>query len=205
MPIDRVVIVGAGGHAKVVIGAAQQLGIAELRIVDDSPSRIGHLHCGFVVSSRDRLDGGETWPFHVAIGNAETRRSVFEGMLNKGGAAATLAHPGAYVAGSASIGPGSFMAAGSIVGPDADLGRSVIVNHNAVVDHDCIVGDFTHVAPGAILGGNVRVGHDVLIGAGATVLPGIHIGDGAVIAAGSTVVRNVQPGEKVIYSLVRKC
>ena len=90
------------------------------------------------------------------------------------------------------------MAAGSILAPRASVGHGVIINHGAVVDHDCRLGDFVHVAPLASLSGAVEVGHQPLIGAGARVLPGVCIGHGAVVGAGAVVVNDVQPGSVVV-------
>jgi acetyltransferase-like isoleucine patch superfamily enzyme len=70
-------------------------------------------------------------------------------------------------------------------------GIHCVINHGAIIDHDCRVGDFSHVAPGVILGGGVKVGRGVLVGAGAVILPGMVVGDYAVIGAGSVVVGNI--------------
>jgi sugar O-acyltransferase (sialic acid O-acetyltransferase NeuD family) len=81
--------------------------------------------------------------------------------------------------------------AGAIVLPRATLGRGVLLNTKASVDHDCVIGDFVHIAPGATLGGDVQVGAETFIGPGATVAARIRIGARAVIGAGAVVVRDV--------------
>jgi len=86
----------------------------------------------------------------------------------------------------------------AVVGAGARLGRRVIVNTGAQVDHDCKIGDFVHLVPGSVLCGGVSVGALALIGAGATVGPGVAIGNESIVALGAAVVRAVPPGAVVI-------
>ena len=96
------------------------------------------------------------------------------------------------------IAPGTVICAGAVVNSCVRIGSHVIVNTNAVVEHDCVIGDFTHVAPAACLGGEVRTGVGVLVGAGATILPGLEIGNRAIVGAGAVVTRNVAAGDVVV-------
>jgi UDP-3-O-[3-hydroxymyristoyl] glucosamine N-acyltransferase len=89
------------------------------------------------------------------------------------------------------------VAANAIIGPDAKLGNHCIVNHADVVDHDCIVGDYTHIAPGVCLGGGAKVGSNCLIGAGAIILPSVAIFDNVTVGAGAVVTKDVLAGTVV--------
>ena len=109
----------------------------------------------------------------------------------------TVRHPKSWLHESVSVAEGSVIMAGVVIQPCARLGRHVIVNSCASVDHDCVIGDFAHVCPGAHLAGGVRVGEGALVGAGAAVIPGVRIGAGAVVGAASAVVRDVAEGTKV--------
>jgi sugar O-acyltransferase (sialic acid O-acetyltransferase NeuD family) len=188
-------IIGAGGHAKVVFDALRAAGYdGPVTIRDDAP-RPGHrLFDQEILTPAipQTIPPGQA--FHVAIGANAARQRIAGDIVRLGGTLATIVHPGAHVAASASLGQGTLVAAGAVIGPSARLGDAVIVNHNAVVDHDCAVGAATHIAPGAILGGCVAIGAGVLIGAAATILPGQSVGDGAVVAAGAVVVRAVANG-----------
>lgn len=204
MAIEPLYVLGAGGHAKVVLDAVSLADDRVVRVCDDDLARIGGLVLGHLIHRRSAEEVGRGCAFHVAIGQAAARRSLHLEMIATGARAETIVHPSASFAISALVAEGSFIAAHAVVGPGAGIGSAVIVNHGAVVDHDCIVGDFSHIAPNATLGGAVVVGASVLIGAGATVLPGVRIGDGAIIAAGSTIIQDVPSGDKVIFALTRK-
>jgi sugar O-acyltransferase (sialic acid O-acetyltransferase NeuD family) len=190
------VVVGAGGHSKVVLDALFRSGFDRtlLSVIEGDLSRRGQDILGIEIrSDADPLPPG--YAFHVAVGDGTTRQRIHEKHGARGGRAVSIIHPDASVSTFATIEPGVFIAAGSVVGPAALVALGAIINHRAVVDHDCVLGEFCHVAPNATLGGAVTVGARVLIGAGATILPGVKIGNDAVIGAGAVVVRNVEAGE----------
>lgn len=81
---------------------------------------------------------------------------------------------------------------------DAQIGDGVLINTGVIVEHDCVVGAYSHMAPGAVLLGNVTVGEDCLIGANSTVLKGLTIGDGATVGAGAVVTKDVPAGVTVM-------
>jgi sugar O-acyltransferase (sialic acid O-acetyltransferase NeuD family) len=195
----RVYVVGAGGHAKVVMDALQAVQASGrlLSFVDDNVLLHGTQLLGCpvdgpvaaVVQARDR--------FHVAIGVNLVRADLHQRLCRLGAQPISVLHRSAMVASHIQLGLGVFVAAGAVVAPGALIEDGVIVNHGAVVDHDCTIGAFSHVAPNATLGGGVCLGRLVLVGAGATVLPGVVVGDGAVIGAGAVVVRDVAAGTLV--------
>lgn len=197
MPIDRLQLIGAGGHGRVVLDALLCKGWDPACIIvqDDRVDLGGTRMLGCTVNVPVKPAHATGGWVHAAVGHAQLRESL----LNQSGLAAnrwlTICHPRAVVATSAAILDGSFVAALAVIGPCAAVGRGSIVNHGAVVDHDCEVGDFCHVGPNVALGGGVRVGRAVLIGAGATVLAGVRIGDGAVIGAGAVVLKDVPAGQ----------
>jgi sugar O-acyltransferase (sialic acid O-acetyltransferase NeuD family) len=193
MTTDAIFIIGAGGHAKVVIDALLAGGVARarLRVSDNAAALAGSTLLGIAVEQpavRPEMRDGQ---FHVAIGNADARRRLHQELAALGARPLAVIHPRAVVSGAAELGAAVFVAANAIVAPGAALAQGVIVNHGAVVDHDCRVGPFSHVAPNATLGGAVVLGAQVLVGAGANVLPGRHVGDNAVLGAGAVVINNV--------------
>jgi sugar O-acyltransferase (sialic acid O-acetyltransferase NeuD family) len=191
------VLIGSGGHAKVVLDAAFAAGTGEtgVRVFDENAARCGEDFLGLGIEG-PRLDasihGAEV---HVAIGSARARERLYREAEALGGTARTVLHPHARISRLAVLSPGVFAAAGAVIAIDATVGKGAIVNHNAVIDHDCRVGDYCHIAPGAVLGGGVIVGAGVLVGTGAVVLPGIEVGEGATIGAGAVVTRTVGAGE----------
>lgn len=189
-------LIGAGGHARVVFDALCASGAhAHVELRDDVAREPSPAFAGLPVSTPTvPANLSASSRAHVAIGNNAVRQRLQAQLAQGGARLVVVVHPRAVVSASAAIGAGAFLAAQSIIGPMARVGSGVIVNHSAVVDHDCVVGDFTHVAPGAILGGAVQVGSGVLIGAGAVLLPGVRIGDGVTVGAGAVVTRDVAEG-----------
>jgi sugar O-acyltransferase (sialic acid O-acetyltransferase NeuD family) len=197
MRIEGVSLIGAGGHAKVVLEALRAADPgAAIRVFDESSANPGKALLGITIE-RLPANGAVPGVAHVAIGEAAVRERISRALLQAGVQLLTVAHPAAVVSGSARLAPGVFAAAHCVIGPQAVLGQGVIVNHGAVVDHDCAVGEWSHIAPNATLGGGVGIGRSVLVGAAATLLPGVQVGDRAIIGAGAVVIRDVPPQTKV--------
>lgn len=200
MSMSRVLVIGSGGHAKVVADILRCQGSTVVGFLDDNPETWGSKRLGLPV-----LGGLETYTDHmpdaliVGVGAADIRRRIVERL---GIAAEPLwcnaVHPSATIASSARLGRGVVVAAGAVINPDAVAGDHVIINTGATVDHDCHVGNYSQIAPGAHLAGAVRVGQGVLVAMGAIVVPGRTIGDGAVVGAGAVVVRDVPQGVKAL-------
>ena len=191
---SQLVILGAGGHGRVVADAALAQGSwSEVLATDRDPQRCqGALLPGVRLVALKHADASGA-AVHVAIGNAQAREK--EAAAFGAQRLASVIHPQASVSPHATLGAGCFAAAQAAVAPGAQLGLAVIVNHGAVVDHDVLVGDFSHLAPLCSLGGGVRIGRRVLVGTGARILPGLAVSDDVVIGAGA-VVRDsiVEPG-----------
>ena len=200
MVTDKWVVVGAGGHARVVMDALLFSGDIQNSYVfaDDDVALHGVEMLGVTVlgSSTQLIQHGTR--FHVAVGANRTREMLFNALVDIGGLPFAVTHSSACVSQFAKVAAGSFIAAQAVVAPTSVIGMGVIVNHSAVVDHDCRVGDFSHIAPGATLAGGVVLGRGVLVGAGARLSPGITIGAEAVIGAGAVVTANVGPHAKVL-------
>jgi len=197
--IDVIVVLGAGGHAKVVVDAIRTAELARTVRVRDDDSRLdGQELLGILVETP--IGRPEELPecVHVATGDNRTRQRLAAVLVAAGKRLIAVAHPHASVAAAARIGSGAFIAAKAVIAPSAVVGECAIINHCAVVDHDCMVGPYAHIAPNATLGGAVRVGVGTLIGAGAVVLPGMEVGNWATVGAGAVVTRPVPDGTTVV-------
>ncbi|MDA0747988.1 MAG: NeuD/PglB/VioB family sugar acetyltransferase, partial [bacterium] len=181
----KVIGLGAGGHAKLVIDTLQEIGIFEIvGLVDPRQELWMTSVLGVRVLGGDEqlLEYHNRGVTHVfvgvgSVGDTAVRRRVYMKAVEMGFAVISAVHPGAQVARSARLGAGTVVMAQAVVGPDARLGENVAVNSGALVEHDCVIGNHVQVASGARLGGSVRVGAGAHIGIGASVRQGIEIGE----------------------------
>lgn len=198
-----VIILGNGGHAKVVIEGLRRISADIIGIVAPDARRGRRGPFGIdVIGDDDAVLGhnADTVALANGIGSLpgiNLRWPAYLRHAGNGYAFVTIVHPEAYVAEDVTLAEGVQVMAGAIIQPGAHIGRQTIINTGAQVDHDCVVGDGVHIAPGATLSGDVRIGDGAHIGAGATVIQSIVIGANAVVAAGAVVIENVGEGERV--------
>ena len=199
--MKRVVGLGAGGHAKVVIDSLRRDGGWELIGLLDPDASRGEV-LGVPVLGDDsllpELDATHAFIGVGATSDTSARRRLFELAVAHGLEPVTAIHPSAVVAESARIGAGVTIMANAVVNADATLGVNVVVNTGAIVEHDCVVDDHAHVATAAALGGGVHVGEGAHVGLGARVNQCLHIGRGAVVGSGAVVVDDVPDGITVV-------
>ena len=196
----RCLILGGGGHAKVLIdGLLASETALPMAVLDADSSLWKKKLLDVPIEGGDDLipelmKQGATH-FIVGLGGTgdnRPRRQLFEKGLTYGLTPLTVIHPSAVCSRWAAIGEGSVVYPSALINAGAVIGRNVIINTGAIVEHDCAIGDHAHIAPGAILSGMVMIGQAAHVGAGATVRQGISIGEGAVIGAGAVVVENVE-------------
>lgn len=197
MRTDGVIVIGAGGHGKVVVATLQSAGVRVVEIWDDDRRRWGGTVLGVRIHGpvENRAARAEGNAAVIAIGDNRVRRRLASRLepLWTRVVWTSVVHPSAIVHPSASVGAGTVVFAGAVIQPDVVIGRHAILNTGATVDHDCRLGDFVHLAPGTRLAGDVEVAEGALVGIGATVIPGRKIGAWSLVGAGATVVRNVPP------------
>ena len=191
-PAGGWLVLGAGGHGKVVLATLLERGERVEAVLDDDLGLSdGSSILGIPIRGPIAGHPATEAPAILAIGGNADRRRLASQLPY---AWRALVHPHAHVHPSARLGEGAFVAAGAVIQPDAILGAHAIVNTGATIDHDCVIGDFAHVAPGANLAGEVEIGAGALVGVGAAVAPGVEIGDWAVLGAGAAAVRDIAAG-----------
>jgi len=194
---DRpIILLGGGGHARVVAEAALLGGRRVAGLLDDRPDaviRLGELQIARL-GPFEHLSAVADEACIVAVGDLALRRELIGRLA---GEAATVVHPSAFVSPSAAVGEGVFVGPGAVVHTLARVGDHAIVNTGAIVEHECEIGENAHVAGGAVLGGAASVGADTIVGLGARGLPGVRVGSGCVVGAGAVVVRDVPDGKTV--------
>ena len=210
----EIIVLCAGGHARVVIDILRRSGQVVAALVDDNAALHGTQLDGVPIAGADPVVF-ERDPKSVvlvnALGNApktgdsalRPRRDLFELFANKGYKFLQVFSLDTVISESAVLGEGCHVITGAIVNPGCTVGADTIINTGAQLDHDCRVGDHSHIAPGAVLGGTVKVGHECHVGAGAVVVQGVSIGDGAVVGTGAVAVKDVPPGATVFGNPAR--
>lgn len=197
-----VIIIGAGGHARVLISALKILGREIIGILN--PELIGHTVSGiFIIGNDDKVKDYVPNSIELvnglgSIAEPVKRKDIYMKFKNNGYTFATVIHPSTTITDDVKIDEGVQIMAGAIVQTGCSISNNVIINTGAVVDHDCKIGPHGHIAPGAVLSGDVEIGSMTHIGTGATIIQGIKIGDNVIVGAGAVVIKDVPNGKKII-------
>lgn len=191
--MSDLIILGAGGHGRVVADCAAAAGWNNIRLLDDRFPNLVMAGPWPVVGRIDEWRGriGPGVSFIVGLGDNLLRERWCRNILAAGGRLARVIHPRAAVSPHAQVQDGTVCMPNCVVNIGASVGLACIVNSGAVVEHDCVLGDAVHVCPGAVLAGGVVIGGGTTIGAGASVVPQVRIGRGVTIGAGAAVLRDV--------------
>jgi UDP-perosamine 4-acetyltransferase len=197
------ILIGAGGHAKVLLETLRAQGKPIIGLLDNDPATSGRVVFGAAVLGGDEVLAGHD-PARTslvnavgAVADAKARRAVYERFRAMGFGFAGVVNASAVLASGVELGQGAQVLAGAVVQTGTAIGENAVINTRAGVDHDCVIGAHAHIAPGATLCGNVIVGEAAVVGAGATVIQGIRLGPGCLVAAGAVVVADVGAGEQV--------
>lgn len=201
----KLLIIGAGGHGKVIADIAKSLGkYVEIAFLDEDKEIKSVLEYPCVGTIEYlQIEAKETDVF-VAIGNASIREKVSLLVREQGFEMATLIHPNAVIGSEVCVGSGTAVMAGAVVNAGARIGEGAIINTSSSVDHDCEVGDYTHIAVGAHVAGTVKIGEKSWIGAGAVISNNIKIAANVTIGAGGVVIRDIEENGTYVGVPVRK-
>jgi len=187
--MNRLVIIGAGGHGKVIADIALKNGYTDICFVDDHAN--GKCIEFPIVGKCDsicELNDGKT-DFVIGIGNNATRKNIAEKYDANW---VTLIHPSAQIGINVSIGSGTVVMAGAVINPCTRIGEHCIINTSAVIDHDNVIEDYVHISPRAVLSGTVRIGKETWIGTGTSVINNVSICNEVVVGVGSVVIKDIK-------------
>lgn len=188
----KLVIIGAGGHAKVAVETAQLAGWEVVGFADDNPN-VALLDFPYLGKPND-IKPTEDIHLILAIGSNSVRKKM-DLALSDRFSWATIIHPRAIISSRAKLREGTVVFAGAVIQADTMIGRHCIVNSSASIDHDCKIADYCHIAPNAVLAGGVTLEDGVFIGAGSVVTPSRHIGAWSILGAGGVAVNNLTANE----------
>ena len=199
------VIVGSGGHAKVVIEIIRAQGVFDIIGCTD-PGASGEVLGVPVLGGDERLD--ELWRdgikhAFIALGSNALRVRIGRKLIQKGFQLPAIVHPAATISPTASLGRGVAVMAGAVVNAAAKIGDFAILNTLSSVDHDCVLGEGVHIAPRSALAGGVQLGDAVFFGVGASAIPNIHVGAHTTVGAGAVVVRDLPGGVTAVGAPAR--
>lgn len=179
----KIALIGAGGHAKVIIEIFEEMG-EEIIMINDNNAALSNLYEYSVTTDMPAQDISVI----ISVGSNKIRKRIATGLTN---AFATAIHPKANLSKRCTINEGTVVMAGVTINSNAVIGKHCIINTNASVDHDCVIGDFVHIAPGSSIAGGVAIGEGTQIGVGSSIIPGITIGKWVTIGAGTVVLDDV--------------
>jgi len=197
-------ILGGGGHAKVIIDCLRYYKCNIIGITDPDKDKHTTVLMGAKVIGSDEvaLNYHPDEVFLInglgSVSKSDKRKELFKHFKDKGYYFSQVIHPSAVLSPVIKFGEGLQVMAGVIIQPGCHFGENTIINTNTSIDHDCQIGANVHIAPGVTLSGNVFIEDDVHIGSGATLVQGVHIGHGSTVGAGSLVLNNVPPDVKAL-------
>lgn len=190
--MNRLLIIGASGHGKVLADIALKNGYRDIYFIDDDTS-ITSLGEYAVIGTFETVFSFDINEYDVivGIGNASVRRRMQKRLEESNYKVVSLIHPTAVIAHDVKIGSGTAVMAGAIINPGSIIGKGCIINTSASVDHDNIIGDFVHISVAAHTAGTVTVGNNTWVGIGAAVINNINVTSDVMIGAGAVVVKDI--------------
>jgi UDP-perosamine 4-acetyltransferase len=198
-----VVLIGAGGHGRVVLDILRTAGVYRpVGFLDADPQLTGKKVDGLPVLGQPnmlpKLKAQKMKGVIVSIGDNHPRQQYFRKISEQGFEMINAIHPSSQISSTAKLGRNIVVAAGAVISTDAHIGDSGIINTSAVIDHECRLGDAVHVCPSATLAGRVTIGDETFIGMGCNIIQCLKIGSQAVIGAGAVILQDVPDGATVV-------
>jgi UDP-perosamine 4-acetyltransferase len=193
LSVQPVVVVGAGGHSKVIIELIQAQGYRVVGLIDADPTPRTVLGIGVIGADRDlaRVHGSGVHKAFVALGDNRLRLAIGHDLEDIGFEIINAISRAAVISSSAQLGHGVAIMAGAVVNAATTIGDFAIVNTGALIDHDATIGEGAHIGPGCALAGNVRIGRLACLGVGTSATPGTTVGAAALVGAGACIVQDI--------------
>lgn len=184
-------LLGAGGHAKVILSTLLKLGYSCQGVYDDDPGLWGKNLWNIPIKGPIfELKDISSNSAIVSIGDNKVRKTITENFKNISWV--TLVHPNSYIHDTVQLGEGTVIFAGTVIQPDSVIGNHTIINTSASIDHDCVIGNYVHIAPGCHIAGGVSIGDNVFMGISSSVIPYKTVAPNVTIGAGGCVVSDIK-------------
>lgn len=203
--MEKIILIGGGGHAKVLIDLIRTSGQFEIAGILDPLLEIKSAFLGIpVIGSDDMLEELFSTGIRnacIAVGSIRDnskRKTLYEQVKKIGFVAPHLIHPKTIVSRKAQIADAVQIMAGAIIQAESIIGENTIVNTGSIIEHDCKIGKHVHVCPGVVISGDCVIGDGAFIGAGSVVIQGLKIGENSIVGAGAVVVSDVADSKVVM-------
>jgi sugar O-acyltransferase (sialic acid O-acetyltransferase NeuD family) len=193
-----VAIVGYSGHAFVIIDILLSAGRLVTAYCDQEEKSSNPYHLSYLGKESEVIHQLKNYDFFACVGHNGIREKIHTQLSQYLGNPINAIHPSAVISASVRMGDGVMIAANATLNPMVEIGRGVICNTSSSIDHECVIGDFAHIAPGAVLCGNVNIGRSTFVGANSVIRQGITIGNNVTIGAGTVVVKDIPDNAMVI-------
>lgn len=202
---DKLIIIGAGGHGKVVADIAIKINKwRSIAFLDDDESIKTNLGLMVIGKTYDISTYKDEADFFVAVGNNAARENIQEKLITYGVSIASLIHPYAIIGTDVEIGIGTAVMAGVVINSSSKIGKGCIINTSSSIDHDNVIEDYVHISPGANLAGTVKVGKGSWLGMGSTISNNVNICSGCILGAGAVAVKDITEPGTYVGTPVRK-
>lgn len=207
--MEKIVIMGSGGHAKSIVDIIEKDGTYEIVGFIDKDMEEEYSYRGYRIIGTDTdlekiyINGVHNIAMGIGyLGDSFLRDKLYDKLKDIGYVFPVIVDPSAIVASDVQIDEGTIVAKRVVINAGSKVGKMAIINSGAIVEHECVVGDFSHISVGTILCGNDRVGTHSFVGAGATVIQGVEIGNECIVGAGSVVLKSILDSSK-LYGVVK--
>jgi sugar O-acyltransferase (sialic acid O-acetyltransferase NeuD family) len=200
------ILIGYSGHSYVINGILHALGLKATGYCDNEEKKFNPFSLKYFKqeTSETGLRALTQEDFFISVGNNTIRKNIYNNLAIRNLLPVNVIHPSALIDYSVDLASHGVMIAPNVtINALAQIGIGAICNTYSVIEHECLIGDFAHIAPGAVLCGNVHVGENSFVGAKSVVREGIRIGKNAIIGAGSVVVKDVPDNVKVVGNPAR--
>ena len=202
---NKLIIIGASGHGKVVADIAIKMNKWQsIAFLDDDKAIKTSMGLEVIGKTADAFTNKEEADFFVAIGSNTTREKIQEKLIEKGLNVVSLIHPSAVIGTDVEIGIGTAVMAGVVINSSSRIGKGCIINTSSSLDHDNVIEDYVHISPGVRAAGSVRVGKGSWIGIGSVIGNNVNICSGCKVGAGAVVVKDITKSGTYVGVPVRK-
>ncbi|TCT12860.1 sugar O-acyltransferase (sialic acid O-acetyltransferase NeuD family) [Natranaerovirga pectinivora] len=202
---NRLLIIGASGHGKVVADIAIKMNKwQDIAFLDDDDSIKKSMGLEVIGKTSDAYTYKDEADFFVAIGNNATRKKIQEKLEEEGVSVVKLIHPSTILGTDVEIGNGTVLMAGVVINSSGRIGKGCIINTSCSLDHDNLIGDYVHISPGVRLAGTVNISKECWIGIGSVISNNVNICSGCKLGAGSVVVKDITESGTYVGVPVRR-